>query len=84
MSSNIYNEINNTGIINNVFAKILLSGKKGYMLYNKYIQLCEYFNPPLNSLSTWEISFYDKYGNLYDFGNIEHSYTLEIYENYEY
>jgi hypothetical protein len=84
MSSNIYNEVNNTGLINNVFAKILLSGKKGYMLYNKYIQLCEYFNPPLNSLSTWEISFYDKYGNLYDFGNIEHSYTLEIYENYEY
>ena len=82
MTNNIYNEINNTGNINNIFAKILFEDPT-ITTNNRYIQLSEYFDPPLNTLSSWETSFYDANGNLYNFGNIEHSYTLEIYEDYE-
>lgn len=80
MTSNIYNEINNTGHVHNIFAKLLCQNSSEKILYNQYIQLCEFFNPPLSVISIWEVSFHDIQGNLYNFGNLEHSYTLEIYE----
>jgi len=70
----------NTGLVDNVFAKLLLAGDPGTILYNQYIQLGETFTIPIPSFSQWEVSFYDALGNLYNFGNLEHSYTLEIYE----
>ena len=36
--------------------------------------------PPLPELSEWEVSFYDADDELYNFGNLNHSYTLEIHE----
>ena len=48
MTNNIYNEINNTGNINNIFAKILFEDPT-ITTNNRYIQLSEYFDPPLNT-----------------------------------
>lgn len=80
MSSPLFKNSYNTGLVDNVFAKLLLAGDPGTVLYNQYIQLGETFTTPIPSFSQWEVSYYDAMGNLYDFGNLEHSYTLEIYE----
>lgn len=81
MTSPIFKEVYNTGLVDNIFAKLLLSGDPGSVLYNQFIQLAETFTNPIASFSEWEVYFYDASGDLYDFGNLEHSYTLEIYEN---
>jgi hypothetical protein len=49
-------------------------------VYNQFIQLGEYFKEPINTLSDLEFIFYDPTGELFNFGSMEHSYTLEIYE----
>ncbi len=80
MCSPLFKNSYNTGLVDNVFAKLLLAGDPGTILYNQYIQLGETFETPISSFSQWEVSFFDAMGNLYNFGNLEHSYTLEIYE----
>jgi hypothetical protein len=80
MTSPIFKESYNTGLVDNIFAKLLLTSNPGSVLYNQFIQLGETFSVPIPSFSEWEVSFYDTLNNLYNFGNLEHSYTLEIYE----
>jgi len=80
MCSPLFKNSYNIGLVDNIFAKLLLAGDPGTVLYNQYIQLGETFETPISSFSEWEISFFDAMGNLYNFGNLEHSYTLEIYE----
>ena len=80
MTSPIFKESYNTGLVDNIFAKLLLSGDPGSILFNQFVQLGDIFTIPISSLSEWEVSFYDSSDNLYNFGNVEHSYTLEIYE----
>ena len=80
MTSPIFKESYNTGLVDNIFAKLLLTSNPGSILYNQFIQLGETFPIPIPSFSEWEVSFYDTLNNLYNFGNLEHSYTLEIYE----
>jgi hypothetical protein len=80
MTSPIFKESYNTGLVDNIFAKLLLTSDPGSILYNQFIQLGETFPVPIPSFSEWEVSFYDTLNNLYNFGNLEHSYTLEIYE----
>ena len=80
MTSPIFKESYNTGLVDNIFAKLLLTSDPGSILYNQFIQLGEKFSVPIPSFSEWEVSFYDTLNNLYNFGNLEHSYTLEIYE----
>jgi len=69
-----------TGGINGVFAKILLAGPPGYVLFNQYIQLGDEFNEGIQSLSELEFFFYASDGTLYEFNGLEHSMTVEIYE----
>ena len=47
---------------------------------NQFIQLGSTFQEPLSSLSTITFSFYSPDNNLYDFNNVEHSFTIEIVE----
>lgn len=72
-----------SGPSTNSFAKLFLVSDPGTIIYNEFVQLGENFEKPIKQLSDWEVSFLDKNGDLYDFGNLEHSYTLEIYENLE-
>lgn len=69
-----------TGGINGVFAKILLAGPPGYILYNQYIQLGDELNEGVQSLSELEFYFYAQDGTLYEFNGLDHSMTIEIYE----
>ena len=67
--------------IKNIFAKLLLSGNLDYVIYNDFIQIGEEFLEPIASLSEIEFSFYTVDGNLFDFNNINVSFTIEIFED---
>lgn len=80
MTSPLFDDSYSSGNTTNIFAKLLLSDNPGSVLYNQYCQLGEYFDPPLKNISEWEVAFYDVDNELCNFGNINHSYTLEIHE----
>lgn len=83
MTCPLFTDSVSSGNVNGTFAKLFLTSEPGSIIYNEFIQLGENFERPLKNLSEWEVSFIDVDGELYDFGNLEHSYTLEIYENLE-
>jgi len=66
--------------IKNVFAKLLLSGNPNTVIYNDFIQIGEEFLNLIISLSELEIFFYTSDGLLYDFNNINVSFTIELFE----
>lgn len=70
-------DINN---IKNVFAKLLLSGSPNTVIYNDFIQIGQEFMDVIGSLSDIEFSFYSPDGTLFDFNNIELSFTIELFE----
>jgi hypothetical protein len=74
------NESLSTNNIPGVFAKLLLSDSPGSILFNQYIQLAEVLSKPIKTLSELEFKFYSPSGSLYEFNGIDHSFTLEIYE----
>lgn len=83
MSCNIFkdNESLSSNNIPNIFAKILLSDSPGTILYNQHIQLAENLKYPISNLNSMEFKFFSPDGQLFDFNGIEHSYTLEFYED---
>ena len=66
--------------IKNIFAKLLLSGDLDYVIYNDFIQIGEEFLEPVASISEIQFSFYSVDGNLFEFNNINVSFTIEIFE----
>ena len=62
------------------FAKILLDDvKHNETAYNTFIQTAKVYDiTPEPHLSELLISFYDEFGHLYNFGQVEHSFTVEI------
>ena len=76
----IFKDSIDTNGITNIFAKLLLSGNLDYVIYNDFIQIGEEFLEPIISLSEIEFSFYTVDGNLFDFNNINVSFTIEVYE----
>ena len=83
MTCNIFkdNESLSSGKIQTIFAKILLSDVPGNILFNQHIQLAEYLNTPVNNLSVLEFKFFSPDGELYNFNGMNHSFTLEFYED---
>ena len=74
------NESLSTNNVSGVFAKLLLSDSPGSILFNQYIQLAEVLSKPIKTLSELEFKFFSPSGSLYEFNGIDHSFTLEIYE----
>ena len=66
--------------IKNIFSKLLLSGNPNTVIYNDFIQIGEEFLNTIISLSELEIFFYTADGLLYDFNNINVSFTIELFE----
>ena len=83
MTCNIFkdNESLSSGKIQTIFAKILLSDSPGNILFNQHIQLAEYLSNPINNLSVLEFKFFSPDGELYNFNGMDHSFTLEFYED---
>jgi hypothetical protein len=71
----------NIGNINNLFAKLFLIGPPNTVIYDSYVQISDYLPIKESSLNELELYFYDKDGYLYNFNNMEHSLTIEIYES---
>lgn len=72
-------------IINNsnqptAFAKILLSGTPGDILFNTFVNYPLEFDFPISTLNELQIKFTYPDGKLVDFRNIDHSFTLRIVE----
>jgi hypothetical protein len=73
------------GIISNsnldfAFSKILLSGIPGDFLFNSFVSQPVIFEEPISQLSEFRIKFLYPDGNLVQFNNIDHSFTLKITE----
>lgn len=63
-----------------VFAKLFLTGNPGSIIYDQYIQINEDVPITNSFINEIEFKFLTPNGDLYNFNNSEHSYTLEIYE----
>jgi hypothetical protein len=66
------------------FAKILLSGNPGDILFNTHVQYNYNIyskNFPINTLTQIEVLFLYPDGTRVDFRNINHSFTLRIVES---
>jgi len=81
MANPLFKNTLDTGNLNGVFAKLLLAGMPGYILFNQYIQLGYELSENIQTLSELEFSFYAPDGSLYSFNGIDHSFTIEIYEH---
>jgi hypothetical protein len=64
----------------NSFAKILLSGTPGDVLFNTFVNYPLEFDFPISVLNSLSIKFTYPDGSLVDFRNIDHSFTLRIIE----
>ena len=82
MTCNIFknNESLSSSNINNLFTKILLSDAPGSILFNQHIQLADTLKYPIKSLSELEFQFLNPNGELYEFNGLNHSFTLEFYQ----
>lgn len=78
--------LNDFELVNNnsnqlpAFAKILLSGSPGDILYNTFINYPLEFDFPISRLNEIKIKIMYGDGSLPDFRNIDHSFTLKIVE----
>lgn len=81
LSENTFNQMSSFSKIRNIFAKIQiynLENSVNNYVYNSFIQSPIYIHNPINELRELTFSFYDKYGNLLNYSDFEHSFILEI------
>lgn len=70
----------NTGSVKNIFARISLDQPPGYVCF-KFLSNPKHFNTiPLDKLSDLDFSITNYNGSLYDFNDLDFSFTLEITE----
>ncbi len=62
------------------FVKILVTEPPGSILFNKHIHINDVLDFPIKLLSELEFKFFTPSGYLYEFEGVEHSFTLEFYE----
>jgi hypothetical protein len=70
----------NTGTVDSIFAKIDLSAPPGTILFNTFIAGPKKYDSPLKEISSLSFQFRDQGGDLFDFLDSDHSFTLEIKE----
>lgn len=80
MYINNYETIINNSNQKTAFAKILLSGNPGDVLFNTFVNYPLEFDFPISTISEFNIYFTYPDGTLVDFRNIDHSFTLRIIE----
>ncbi len=64
----------------NCFAKILLPGTQGDIMFNSFVNNPVEFETPIPTLSELNIKVTDSLGNIVDFENTNFSFTLKIFE----
>lgn len=68
------NNKSNSKPLNKSFA--IISNIEGEIRISDDLSILKSFNPPLSRLPKITISFYDRYGNPYDFQNMDHRFEL--------
>jgi len=77
---NDFELVTNTSNLNTAFAKILLSGQPGDVLYNTFINFPLELDFPISTLNELQVKILYPDGSFPDFRNIDHSFTLRITE----
>ena len=80
MTSKVLANFKNTGLVNDIFAKIQIDCPPDNYLYNTYINTPKIFDDPVDSLEELEFRFYNYDGTLVNFNGAEHSFSLKITE----
>ena len=81
MSSPQLASMENTGPVENLFAKISLSAAPGNILFNTFMSNpLQALDTPIPTFNEIEVFFKTQDDDLFDFVGLEHSYTLEIVE----
>jgi len=81
MPNNTLNQMTSDSKLKNIFAKIQIKNDTNVTnntVYNSYVNSPIYIHNPIPELKELEIQFYDKDGNMLEYSDFEHSYTLEI------
>jgi hypothetical protein len=60
------------------FYKFQLSGGSGNMMFNTYVDIPVYFNPPIKYIDCFDFKFVTMFGDEFDFYGIDNSMTFEI------
>jgi hypothetical protein len=77
--NNFESVILNNGL-DSSFAKILLSGKQGDIIYNSFVNNPVEFEKPITTLSDVNIKVTDSKGNIVNFENTNFSFTIRLFE----
>lgn len=81
MQSDVMGSGETSGSVSNIFAKIQLASASGADIYNAYIGGYKVFtDTPLTQLNEIDFRFYKNDGELFEFYDNDHSFTLEITE----
>ena len=68
-----------TGDVQDVFAKVQMSGGAGSIIFNSFISSSKVFDDsPLNYLEEIDFKYVNHKGELIQFNDLDHSFTLEI------
>jgi hypothetical protein len=77
--NNLESVILNNGL-ESCFAKILLAGSQGDIIYNSFVNSPIEFDTPIPTLSELNIKITDPQGNIINFENTDFSFTIRIWE----
>ena len=83
MVSELFSTTINYKVTSGVFAKLFLVGNPGSMIYDQYIQIEDTLIEAAQNLNELEFRFITPDGNSYNFNGQDHSYTIEICEEYD-
>jgi hypothetical protein len=73
----------NTGNVKGIFSRISLDQPPGYVCF-RYLNNPKMYNIPLDKLEELELSVVYHDGTLYEFNDLDFSFTLEITEIVDY
>ena len=80
MTNKILTTFQNSGRVEDIFAKIQLQNVPDTYLYNTFVHTPKIFEDPLTFLSELEFKFHNYDGTLYNFNGADHSFCLRITE----
>lgn len=72
----------NTNPVSNVFTTVQWTSNPGKVVFNSYTPVIKKFEEPLDSLSIIHFEMRNPDGTLVEFNGMDHSFTLEIVENF--
>ena len=66
--------------IESCFAKVLLTGTQGDVIYNSFVNSPIEFEVPIPTISDINVKITDSKGEIIDFENTDFSFTIRIFE----